>query len=309
MVSLSDHLIPGPIRGILRGVGQVFFQENAWSGLCFIVGIAISSPLMAAGAVVGSVIGWGVGRVLKLDESEVAGGIHGFNPALVGIATFFFFKPGAICLALLAAGCLAATIVTWIMRRYVPFPTYTTPFIVTTWGLYFLGIGLGAARVGSGGPVGPVGFLGATAHGISQVMFQANAWTGLLFLVGIGLSEWRHAAWVLGGSFLGMLMGDYHMTPASRTIDAESLVGRGLAESVALGLYGYNATLAPVALYLSRQSLVRPILGIVLAVVFTELVPMLGLPALTAPFVLATWLALSLGWLESRLGARSPLSS
>jgi urea transporter len=32
----------------------------------------------------------------------------------------------------------------------------------------------------------------------------------------------------------------------------------------------------------------------------TELIPLAGLPALTAPFVLATWLVLALGWLESK---------
>ena len=42
-------------------------------------------------------------------------------------------------------------------------------------------------------------------------------------------------------------------------------------------------------------------LGILLSVPLTELMPLLGLPALTAPFVLATWLVLLLGWLESKL--------
>ena len=42
-------------------------------------------------------------------------------------------------------------------------------------------------------------------------------------------------------------------------------------------------------------------LGMLLSVPLTDLVPMLGLPALTAPFVLATWLVLALGWLEGRL--------
>jgi hypothetical protein len=36
--------------------------------------------------------------------------------------------------------------VTW-LARYVPFPTYTTPFIVTTWVLFLLVLALGAARV------------------------------------------------------------------------------------------------------------------------------------------------------------------
>jgi urea transporter len=141
----------------------------------------------------------------------------------------------------------------------------------------------------------------ATAHGIGQVMFQGSFWTGLLFLVGIALSDRRHAAWVLTGSVVGMLLAWHHTTQASRPIDPERLVDRTLYDNIALGLYGYNATLAPVALYLWRRSLIPPLLGIVLTVPITELVPRLGLPALTAPFVLATWAVLLLGWLEGRL--------
>ena len=48
---------------------------------------------MALGAVVGSAIGAATARLLKFDEAEFAAGIYGFNSALVGIATFFFFRP------------------------------------------------------------------------------------------------------------------------------------------------------------------------------------------------------------------------
>ena len=80
-------------------------------------------------------------------------------------------------------------------------------------------------------------------------MFQASIWTALLFLAGIALNDWRHALWVLLGSIVGMLVGSYHATAAARALDPESLVDRALTENVALGLYGYNATLAAVALF------------------------------------------------------------
>ena len=117
---------------------------------------------------------------------------------------------------------------------------------------------------------------------------------GPLLLIGIAISDWQHALWVvtrLGAS--ACWWGSITMTRAD--------------EIAALGLYGYNATLAAVALFLWRRSLIAPLLGILLSVPLTELLPMLGLPALTAPFVLATWLVLSLGWLETELVAsRSP---
>lgn len=168
-------------------------------------------------------------------------------------------------------------------------------------GLFFLGLALGVTRVEPAGPMRGVGFFGAVAHGVSQVMFQASWWTAILFLVGIALGDWRHASWMLLGSIVGMLMGSYHATAGARALDPESLVDRALLENVALGLYGYNATLAALALFLWRRSLISPLLGMLIAVPLTELIPQLGLPALTAPFVLATWLVLSLGWLDQRL--------
>jgi urea transporter len=93
---------------------------------------------------------------------------------------------------------------------------------------------------------------------------------------------------------LGMLVGIYHHDSAD--------------EVAALGIYGYNATLAAVALFLWRRSLIAPVLGILISVPLTELMPLLGLPALTAPFVLATWMVLLLGWLEAKL-LRSPAHS
>ena len=293
--------IPEPLLVIARGVGQVFFQENALSGVLFVIGIAFGSPMMALGAVVGSAIGSATAWALKFDEGELLGGIYGFNATLVGIATLFFFKPSAAVIGLLLVGAVVATLITWLFRRQLPFPTYTLPFIVTTWAIFFLGPALGASRVAPGGPLDSAGYVQAIAHGVSQVMFQASLWTALFFVVGIAVSDWRHASWVVLGSIIGMAIGNYHLTEVARALDPESLVDRSVAENVALGLYGYNATLAAVALYLWRRSFIPPILGMFLAVALTDLVPLLGIPALTAPFVFATWIVLALGWLDVRL--------
>ena len=279
--------VADPSEAALRGVGQVFFQENALTGALFVLGIALSSPSMAIGAVVGSALGLATARALKFDPGEIRAGIHGFNPALVAIAMLVFFRVGPVSLLLLVAGCVASALVTWLMRKYLPFPTYTLPFIVTTWALVFLGDALGLPRTEAGGPVGPAHFVEATARGIGQVMFQGSLWTGLLFVIGIALNDWRHALWVVAGSLLGMLVGTYHHDSPE--------------EVAALGLHGYNATLAAVALYLSRKSLIPPILGILISVPITEYFPGLGLPTLTTPFVLATWIVLALAWLEARI--------
>ncbi len=290
--------IPSPVLWILRGVGQVFFQENALTGGLFLLGIAVSSPIMALGGLVGAAIGTAVAILLKFDEKEIAAGLYGFNAALVGIATPFFFRPGAMSVVLLVAGSAVAALSTRMARRFLPFPTYTAPFIVVTWALYFLGLAIGVAPVNPGGPPVGVGPLVATAHGVSQVMFQASIWTALFFLAGIAINDWKHALLVLIGSTVGMLLGTYVAAVAARGLDPERLVDRSLLENVALGLYGYNATLAAVAVFLSKPSLIPTLLGIFLSVLVTELFPSLGLPALTAPFVLATWIVLALSFVE-----------
>jgi len=294
--------VPVPVLAVLRGIGQVFFQENALTGAIFLVGLVVSSPLMALGGLVGAAIGtataWGVG----FDEDEVAAGLYGFNSTLVGIATFFFFQPGATSIGLMVAACIAASLLTRLLRAQAPFPTYTAPFVTTTWVVFLLGRALEVAGADAGEPLlrnlaaGPL--VEATAHGIGQVMFQDSVWTGLLFLAGIAVNDREHAAWVVVASVLGMVVASYHLTTGAQALDPERLVMRAQFENVALGLYGYNATLVAVALFLWRRSFIAPLLGIVLSVPVTELVPLLGVPALTAPFVLTTWLVLAIAWLE-----------
>ncbi|MBH9358158.1 urea transporter, partial [Pseudomonas aeruginosa] len=57
--------------------------------------------------------------------------------------------------------------------------------------------------------------------------------------------------------------------------------------SALAGLYGLNAALAGLALALRYRSAWPPLLGMGLAVALQPLFGLLGLPALTAPFILA----------------------
>lgn len=301
---------------VLRGIGQIVFQESPITGLLFVIGICIAAPLQAAGIVAGAAIGTITAWVLKYDKDQIKAGIYGFNPALVGIATLFFFQPSVVCLILLVVGCVIATVVTMLMRTYLKFPTYTTPFILTTWLVFLLAPQLGAEFVSSDAGYGEdyirLPFVvESISHGVGQIMFQGTLIAGLCFLLGIGISNWQHAAWVLAGSVVGMLMATYHIEVGARSIDPERLIERTQFENIALGLYGYNATLAAVALFLWRPSVIPPILGMILTVPLTEFLPLLGVPALTAPFVIATWIVLGLGQLDLRLfkSSASPVAS
>ncbi len=94
MYALSDGVIPPPLRAVFRGLGQVFFQENALTGICFALGLAVSSPLMATrrGDPGDDWHGDGLGGI-KFDKAEQDAGIYGFNSAAGWDRHVFFFQP------------------------------------------------------------------------------------------------------------------------------------------------------------------------------------------------------------------------
>ena len=75
-------------------------------------------------------------------------------------------------------------------------------------------------------------------------------------------------------------------------------------ENLALGIYGYNAALAAMALALYRRSILLPIVAAVVSVPITEKFPQIGLAPLTAPFVIASWVVIALDRLDRKLDRR-----
>ena len=282
----------------MRGIGQVMFQDNALTGLLFLLGIGAAgfeeswdfALLMAAGCLLGTVLGTITAKLLGYDEKQIKDGIYGFNGTLVGIAMFFYFKPTVMMIVLTLVGCAASTVVTWAMRTKLPFPTYTFPFIVTTWVLMGIATLMGLPRVELPPPPEQFDLATAFGEGLGEIMFQASITTSIAFFAGLAVSNWRHAVLALVGSILGTLVGIYHQDPTG---------------SVDIGIYGYNAALAAIALYLWRPSLVIPVLGAFLSTPLTELFPKihdwiawLNPAALTAPFVFACWIVIGIGALE-----------
>jgi len=277
------------VRIVLRGIGQVMFQDHAGTGLLFLIGIAIASPFMAVGALMGAVIGQVTAALSGFDREEIRIGIYGFNPVLVGTASLFFLQPKTMTWVLVFFGCVAAAFVTYLMRRFLKFPTYTAPFVVVGWLVIIVAHAIAGSAIDVIQPpvdYTQVGFLAHVLRGTAEVMFGANIATGALFIVGIALSNWRHALLALLGSMVGTLLGIYHQNPA---------------DTIALGIYGYNASLAAIAMYLWRKSLLIPLLAAAVTVPLTEFFPssQLGIPALTAPFVVASWIVILILQMES----------
>jgi urea transporter len=276
------------VRIVPRGIGQVLFQDNAATGLLFLIGIVIESPWMAVGALMGAIIGPVTAALAGFDRDEIRAGIFGFNPVLVGTASLFYLQPVGLTWALVVVGCLAATFVTNLMRRHLGFPTYTAPFVLVTWIVILVAHAVAGAAIDViRAPVSnaPVGFLNIVLRGTAEIMFGANMITGLFFIVGIAINNRTHALLALLGSMVGTILSIYHDNAVA---------------NIYLGIYGYNASLVSIAVYLWRKSLLISLLAAAITLPLTEFFPssQLGIPALTAPFVLGAWVVILIGQLE-----------
>lgn len=289
----DSNPFPDDVKAVFRGIGQVMFQDNALTGLLFLIGIAIASPIMAAGCIGGAIIGTVTARLLKFDETEYKDGIYGFNASLVGLAAFFFFLPSPLTIALLVVGCVLAPVLTMALRRGVPIPTYTSAFVIVTWMLFAAGERLELPKLEHPPAPETLDIGAAFTEGLSEVFLQANRVTGILFFVAIAVNNWRHALLALIGSIVGTAVGLYHQDPYS---------------NVSIGIYGYNGSLTAIAIYLWRKSSIAIFLGVILSTPLTEHFPQMGLPTLTAPFILASWIVLLLGKADEFCLAKSPES-
>lgn len=294
------------IRTMLKGAGQVMFQGNTMTGLFFLLGIlwgaiAEGRPSIMIGALVGLITSTLTGYLLKQPANDGKEGLWGFNGILVGCAfpTFLGNTP-QMWFALI----LCAALTTWVRTGFnnvmAPWKTnsFTFPFVFCTW------IFLLASRMLQGMPPESLSAPELTQHwdahvelslgtiliywlkGISQV-FLINSWvTGILFLIGLYLSNKWAALWASIGSMVSLLTVLYF---------------HGAGNDIVNGLYGFSPVLTAIALGCTfyrpnLRTAIWALLG-VLVTVFVQagmdiLMLPFGIPTLTAPFCIATWLFL-----------------
>lgn len=263
----------------LRGIGQIFLQNHAPAGLLILLGMLWASPAMGVGTLLGALTGTVVAMALKYPRAEIIDGLYGFNGALVGVAACFFFGVSPASSILLLGGAALATVLMRAMMQRVP--AYTAPFILTTWGLILLVKYTGVTTFADNPLPAAAGndLVAALSMGISQVMFQANIITGLLFLAALLLSSRIAAAYALWGCVLATGI---------------ALALQFPTDSINGGIWGYNAVLCAVALGdTTRRGLLLATGAALLSVALTLGFARIGFIALTAPFVLATWAALA----------------
>ena len=280
---------PDWATALLNGFSQIFLQRHPLCGLLCLLAILSSAPSLLGGALLGGLAGLLTAQRRGYAKAERQAGLYSYNGVLLGLLLSQQLAWSALLLPLIiAAGGLSAMLTQqWLKRTTDPqsLPAYTTPFVVLAWLL------LNLAEVEPGAPVATLApsaitLLGALFKGLGQVMLLDQPLAGGLIAIGLWLANRRAALWALGGSAAGLAFGVLYHEP----------------HSALLGLTGYNPALAALALSQASRRPWWPLGGIALAILLTPGFASLGLPALTAPFILACWLARASGRLFYPLG-------
>lgn len=295
------------IRTLLRGVGQVMFQESAWTGLLFLAGIfwgafASGTPEVAWGCIAGvgasTVTGCLLGEPMKDGEA----GLWGFNGALVGCAFPTFLGTGWLMWISLVFCAALTTIVRRGFNNVMAawkINSLTFPFVFCTWlfllsAREFMGLPQGAGEgtpelPGAIAPALDAGFGDLVVYwlkGISQVFLVDNWVTGIFFLAALAVCNLWSCFWAAVASAISLGVAClFHAT----------------GTDISSGLYGFSAVLTGIAVgstfYHTNWRVAAWTVMAIVATVFVQaamnafLAP-LGIATLTGPFCITTWLFL-----------------
>lgn len=273
---------------ILKGVGQVMLQENAWTGLLLITGLWAGNWRFAVAAIIATIAGTLTASLMKYGLKEQQAGVYGFSPALTGVVLVFMFRDTfLIWMLVLAGGVLAALLQHFFIKRKVP--GYTFPFIVVAWIFIFLLRHLnGNVDTGFGTlspDMEPYWFFSSLLKGYGQVIFQGSLISGVLFFAGVVISNNKSALYGLTASLAGVLFSMVNLQPLVH---------------LQAGLFGFNAVLTAIALVENKRSdFIWIALGVEITIIFHNLFidfrvfDAVG-GVLTFPFVAGTWITLLL---------------
>lgn len=262
------------------------------SGLALLAAVLIVSSLAATYFLVAAVLAPAGRMLLGQRGPALAAGLPGLNPCLTALALPAFFQTGWSDLGmwLVLIGCVAATVVlVHVLVAVLPVPILTLPFLIVFWTVYALAPYSAVLQAKPPSRAVPADFqlIVATLSSLGEVVFAPSVWSGLLVVAGILVSNWRHGAVAVLGGVIGASVSYYYHSADPAGSD--------------LGLYGFNGVVTAIAVYVLCGSDVRlAILGALVATIMLPAITQLGIPAMTAPLVLSTWLLLAIGWLDRR---------
>ncbi len=290
----------------LRGTSQVFFMENALTGIIFFVAMAYASYASGVwattiGAAIGVLVATLTAKILDCDEPSVDSGLYGFNGVLVGAALPTFIAVSPQLWVAVVVGAAVSTVVTAAFSATLTskwgIPGSTGPFVLTGWLMVAAAYSLGGLKVTGDTPKLASDYVqGLTSipepqelveiffRNIGQVYLLAPAISGAIILVGIFIASVPAGIAAVAGSLIAMVVA----------------IGMGAAPSpVSQGLYGFSPVLTAMAVgVIFLKPSARVVSYAALATIMTVfvqgaldvLVAPGGIPSFTAPYVLTMYL-------------------
>ena len=292
-----DHLLTIP-----RGIAQVDFQSNYWTGLVFLIALFVGGWQFGVFALLGTVVATLTAYLFGVSwQKRVSPGLEGFCGTLIGVSLVLYLDIRWMTVALVILGAIAGSVLTSAMNVVLtPYdlPTFTAPFCVITTVMVIGGPSFGrvwAEHAGSAPPSAAAPgtamnwtyFWQGTFNGIGQVFFQNEWYVGVIFLIGLFIAGWRTGLVALVSSLIGLFTG--------WALGAQ-------AADLGAGLYGYNSVLTGLALFgtfvaVSSAGAVFAVIGVISAAGLTagigNLFEVVGGHTLTWPFVLVSWVFLA----------------
>ncbi|MCR4321317.1 MAG: urea transporter [Candidatus Brocadiaceae bacterium] len=266
---------------VLRGISQVFLLNNVITGILFLAGAFYNSWLIGIGAVIGVLTGTFTALILKYKRDDINNGLYGYNGALVGLATVYFFGFNMPSVIALFFGAILSSIIMNFMTKW-KLPPFTAPFVISTWIVMaiILILNIMPLQTAQLPNASNLEIVPALSRGIGQVMFQENIITGIILFVGILVSSRISVLYALLGTVLGVIV-------AFACSFSLSMIN--------VGLFGFNGVLCGIALSGKKwHHVILAIASIVVSVFIMFGMRRLGIITLTAPFVISTWLILLL---------------
>lgn len=324
----------GVLDYILAGIGQVFFMGSPLVGIIFVAGLAVNSWRAAVAALIGSILGGATGFALGVPYNTVVFGIYGFNAVLTAIAlSDTFLEKGRIAWIVAAVGSVFTGIMTatliWFTARF-GIPVETSAFVTSTWIILFAVHKLPAMKFApaSSPPkqrltilkqnisidqgvikfsdFSPGGFVKLVFTGISQVMFQENWITGIIFFIALTLATVPLSSFAFGIQYPIYFAGITSFI-AAMVGTATAIAFKADKTAILMGLYGFNAVLTSLATMGVFLGFFWPVQGfpgapvMFLIMIFASFMSSIvtawvgaitskwNIPTLTAPFVLTSW--------------------
>jgi urea transporter len=292
----------------LRGIAQVMLQNHPLTGVLFLAAIAwgafaAGAPEILFGGLLALLTANMTAIWLRVDAQALRDGLYGYNAVLVGLALPTFLQPTPMlwaCVVLGGAVSVVATLATANLIRTWHLSALTFPFVIVTWALLlaafaFAGVGgepppyasdVEALDAALADPLDFMAFATGVLLSISQVFLKASVISSLLFLAGLAVSSIPAALFAIGGAVLAVITA--HLLGAESDLVSAGLLGFSpVLTAITVGTVFY----APSARVAAYAALATVFTVVVQAAMNTAFAP-LGVPALTAPFVLTAWLFL-----------------